>query len=321
MTTAVEATAAVVRTIGAGSGGGEGDGGEGDGGGGEGDGGGGEGDGGGGRGGSGEGEEGGGDGEGGHGGGRKGEGGARVAPLPPLQRRQAAKGRGRGARRRRRWRTRGRLRRRRRRRRGHAARPCAHPGALAAAEAGGGLAAAAGCPPQGAERHWEWGLARREAVAAEAKVAAAAEATAASAWIRSTTVRPSRHPSSKERRQGAGSSGGLRRCGWARGPPHGLDCVAGSLRLRRLAALCDTCHEAHERCCYKQEQTRRGRGRGGANLMRRCPAVRVQSPSKEAAATWNMGSWADLRARTEDARLARTMCRGAMGLARTLARR
>ena len=155
----------------------------------------------------------------------------------------------------------------------------------------------------------------------EAKVAAAAEATAASAWIRSTTVRPSRHPSSKERRQGAGSSGGLRRCGWARGPPHGLDCVAGSLRLRRLAALCDTCHEAHERCCYKQEQTRRGRGRGGANLMRRCPAVRVQSPSKEAAATWNMGSWADLRARTEDARLARTMCRGAMGLARTLARR
>ena len=165
MTTAVEATAAVVRTIGAGSGGGEGDGGEGDGGGGEGDGGGGEGDGGGGRGGSGEGEEGGGDGEGGHGGGRKGEGGARVAPLPPLQRRQAAKGRGRGARRRR-WRTRGRLRRRRRRRRGHAARPCAHPGALAAAEAGGGLAAAAGCPPQGAERHWEWGLARREAVAA-----------------------------------------------------------------------------------------------------------------------------------------------------------
>ena len=175
--------------------------------------------------------------------------------------------------------------------------------------------------PRGAERHWEWGLARREAVAAEAKVAAAAEATAASAWIRSTTVRPSRHPSSKERRQGAGSSGGLRRCGWARGPPHGLDCVAGSLRLRRLAALCDTCHEAHERCCYKQEQTRRGRGRGGANLMRRCPAVRVQSPSKEAAATWNMGSWADLRARTEDARLARTMCRGAMGLARTLARR
>ena len=194
------------------------------------------------------------------------------------------------------------------------------PRCLGGSGSGQGACSSGGLPPQGAERHWEWGLARREAVAAEAKVAAAAEATAASAWIRSTTVRPSRHPSSKERRQGAGS-GGLRRCGWARGPPHGLDCVAGSLRLRRLAALCDTCHEAHERCCYKQEQTRRGRGRGGANLMRRCPAVRVQSPSKEAAATWNMGSWADLRARTEDARLARTMCRGAMGLACTLARR